>query len=164
MTTPSLKRSNLLALGILCWGTTAMLGEILKFPALKGVGLASGAAPFTKVFCQAESLEDKQKFETFAAEFWLHYRLENGTEMKLRLTPETYQQLQGPYQRRNVYGAAIAYAPALPPDLKQATLHYALVSPGKLRQELSIPENATDLSIEMISLTRGSNLRWISTP
>lgn len=159
-----IQKSNLLTLGILCWGFAAMLGELLHIPALKGLGLASSAAPYTKVFCQAEARTDGRPFETFAAEFRLHYQLKDGKKINLKLTPEMYQKLEGPYLRRNVYGAVIAYAPALPENLKQATLHYALVTPGNLRSELNLPDDAHHFSIQMISRTQGSNDQWISKP
>lgn len=158
------QKSNLLALFVLGWGCTAMLGHVLQIPALKGLGLASGAAPYTKVFCQAEDLSDGRKFETFAMDFKLHYRLEDGAAQTMVITPEIYHKMKGPYQRRNVYGAVLAYGPALPRRTSQQTLHYALVSPGTLPKELGIPANATDFQVQLISRTGDSKNQWSLTP
>jgi len=160
----ALQKSNVLALAILGWGSTAMLGHILGVPELKGLGLASSAAPYTKVFCQATDPSDGRNFETFAMDFKLLYRLENGTEQSLLITPEIYQKMQGPYQRRNVYGAVLAYGPALPEKIRRDTLHYALIAPGAVPKELGIPLNATDFRIELTSRTRGSAHQWILQP
>lgn len=158
------QKGNLLALLALAWGWTAMIGHMLQIPALKGLGLASAAAPYTKVFCQAEDQSDGRKFETFAMEFRVHFKMENGTEQSMKITPEIYQKMKGPYQRRNVYGAVLAYGPALPDSMRGKTLHYALVAPGSVPEELGIPANATDFRIELISRTKGSKNQWSFTP
>lgn len=154
------KRSNVLALALLAFGLSAMAGEVLKISALKGIGLASCAAPYTKVFSEATTSDGSETFETFAAKFILHYETSDGDERSIHITPELYQKLKGPYQRRNVYGAILAYGPALSKDVQQRTFDYAVDSPGALRKELSIPENATNLSVEMISQTAGSKQIW----
>lgn len=158
------QKSNLLSLFILGWGCSAMLGHMLRIPALKGLGLASAAAPYTKVFCQAEDQTDGRKFETFAMDFKLHYRLEDGTDQCMIITPEIYQKMKGPYQRRNVYGAVLAYGPALPEDMRQKTLHYALIAPGAVPEELGLPAGATNFRIELISTTNDSSNQWSFTP
>lgn len=158
------QKSNVFALVILGWGGTAMLGDVLRLPALKGLGLASAAAPYTKVFCQAEDRADGRKFETFAMGFRLHYRLEDGSARSMEITPEVYQNMRGPYQRRNVYGAVLAYGPALPERLRRNTLEYALAPGGAVQRELGVPEGATDFRIELTSRTRGAANRWVLSP
>lgn len=155
------QRSNMLALGVLALGSTAMLGELIKNPTLKGMALATGAAPYTKVFCAAKTRDGSQSFETFAADFILHYQTPEGGRQQVTITPEIYQKLSGPYQRRNVYGAVLAYGPAMPEKMQLATLSYALQEPGKIPQELGLPENADGIRVEMISRTQGSSNRWM---
>lgn len=141
-----------------------MLGHILQIPALKGIGLATSAAPYTKVFCQATALDDGRTFETFAADFELHYQLTDGTKQVTVITPELYQKMQGPYQRRNVYGAVLAYGPALPEDMGKATLRFALQHPGTVPRELGLPEGASHFQVKTISRTQGATSQWIITP
>lgn len=160
MNQASAKKANLLAIGIGLFALSAMLGDVLKVPVLKGVELASCAAPYTKVFGQAVTYEDKKPFETFAAEFHLYYTTENE-EMHIVITPEVYQKLAGPYQRRNVYGAILAYGPALSEDIQKRTFDYAVNTPGTIRKELGIPADATDIRVEMISSTKGNSSKWV---
>ncbi|MCH8924403.1 MAG: hypothetical protein IIA67_14790, partial [Planctomycetes bacterium] len=48
----------------------------------------------------------------------------------LELTPEVSSQLRGPYNRRNVYGAALAYGPVLATDERTAPMLSAVMSYG----------------------------------
>ncbi|MEM1156959.1 MAG: hypothetical protein AAF571_12120 [Verrucomicrobiota bacterium] len=153
--------SNLLCTGLLVWSFSAMAGHVLGIAPLKGLGLASMAAPYTKVFCQAESLEDGRHFETFAARFTLKYLRSDGSTESLQITPEVYQRLAGPYNRRNTYGAVLAYGPALPEDMRRATFRYALIEPGVIVEELGLPADAHDFEIHIESLTRGSEDTWV---
>ncbi|MEM6820472.1 MAG: hypothetical protein AAF558_00840 [Verrucomicrobiota bacterium] len=152
--------ANRLATGFLIWGFSAMAGHLLGIAPLKGLGLASMAAPYTKVFCQAESLEDGRRFETFAARFTLTYFRSDGSQEALRVTPELYQRLAGPYNRRNAYGAVLAYGPALPEDMRRATFRYALIEPGVIVKELGLPSDAHDFEIHIQSLTAGWKDTW----
>jgi hypothetical protein len=59
------------------------------------------------------------------------------------LTPEVYGQVRGPYNRRNVYGAALAYGPVLVTDdrtrpLFESVVRYALCGDAPLLRELGI--------------------------
>lgn len=137
-----------------------MIGHITGIKALKSIGLATGVAPYTKVFCQATCLETGQNFETFAAEFSIQYTDPNGKQVERKLTPSAYQKMQGPYNRRNVYGAVIAYGPALPEKIRNATFKYALTEPGAIAQELGIPSDAEQIQIIINSKTHGSNATW----
>ncbi|MGJ8655990.1 MAG: hypothetical protein ACSHX6_06010 [Akkermansiaceae bacterium] len=152
--------SNILCIGILTIGSTAMVGHLTGIKALKNIGLATGLAPYTKVFCQAKCLETGQTYETFAADFSIQYITADGQQFEQKLTPSIYQKMQGPYNRRNVYGAVIAYGPALPETIRKATLNYALTEPGSVAQELGIPADAEQVRIIINSKTSGANAQW----
>lgn len=137
-------RINIAAAGLLVLGCSAMLGELFQRPKLKALALASQAAPYTKVFGAATSYETQRPFETFACDFTLSYTTEEGERHQLELTPEIYQNLKGPYNRRNVYGAILAYGPALPPELRSHTLKRVLSSDQAIITELDIPANTTN--------------------
>lgn len=94
------------ALGLLAVGLLAMVGDVIGSDALYGLGLATGASPSPKVFTAREGLEG------FSAAYTLRWDEVDGPR-ELALTPEVYGALKGPYNRRNVYGAALAGGPFL---------------------------------------------------
>jgi hypothetical protein len=52
--------------------------------------------------------------------------------------------MHGPYNRRNVYGAALAYGPVLPESLRDPVMRYALCGEAPLLRELGIdPDDIT---------------------
>jgi hypothetical protein len=144
---------NLAALAVCAFGFTTMLGDVLQIPALKGIGLASTIAPCPKVFCDAKGME------AFASEFILKFET-NRQKVEVPLTPELYSKLKGPYNRRNVYGAALSFAPRLPEPLWRSAFAYALAENGPLRRELGISPDATNLVVVIQTKTRGRNDRW----
>ena len=97
---------------LLVVGLAAMAGDLLGSDALYGLGLATHASPAPKVFTARDGLEG------FSADYELHYDSADGPE-QLPLSPQLYGQLRGPYNRRNVFGAALAGGPFLaePPTL-----------------------------------------------
>ena len=75
-----------------------------------------------------------------------------------------YSRLAGPYNRRNVYGAALSYAPRLPEELWQPVYCYALAPDGPLRRELGLPKRTDRLATEIVTRTRGRTGRWVLQP
>jgi hypothetical protein len=130
-------------------GSLQMVGDVLGLPQLKGFAAATQVSPAMKVFTA------HQGYETHAARFSLHWKDEAGLAHVLSLNPETYSRVAGPYNRRNVYGAALAYGPILRADPRTRPMHesvmrYAFCSPGKLRGELGIPPQARDLRVVLV--------------
>ncbi len=146
-------RRNLAALALGLFASISMLGDLLHVPALKAIGLASVVAPCPKVFCDTKGLE------AFASEFFLRFET-NGVTTQLKLTPELYAKLDGPYHRRNVYGAALSFAPRLPEPLWQAVFAYALGPQGPMRVELGLPAKATNVTVLIHTRTRGRADVW----
>jgi hypothetical protein len=149
----SVRWRNLAALAAGLFAGTAMVGDLLRVPALKAIGLASALAPCPKVFCDTKGLE------AFASDFFLRFET-NGETTQMKLTPELYAKLEGPYNRRNVYGAALSFAPRLPEPLWRAVFDYALAPQGPMRVELGLPANATNLSVSIHTRTRGRADVW----
>jgi len=151
------RRGNLASLAVLALGLTQLAGVLTGSRALRGIGAASGAAPLPKVFTAHRGVE------TFAAEFRIHYDLA-GEPRVMALTPERAARLAGPYERRNVYGAALAYGPVLPARLRDPVLRRALRPDGALRAELGLPAGAERVRVEVRTLTRGQErTTWLST-
>jgi hypothetical protein len=121
-------------------GSLQMAADVLGMPKLKAAAATTQVAPAMKVFTA------HQGYETHAARFSLHWRDANGSATTLHLTPGSYAKVAGPYNRRNVYGAAFAYGPLLRADpvtrpMHESVMRYALCTPGVLREELGIPRD-----------------------
>jgi hypothetical protein len=157
---PSLtpKFANLAALVLTLAGTLQMAGYLIDSRSLRGLGAALAVAPFPKVFSDVDGLE------TFASEFTLHWRDGQGHARVLPITPEVYARLGGAYNRRNVYGAALSYAPRLPEPLWQAVFCHAFGPDGPLRRDFGLPPDAHDFEVEIRTRTRGRRDQWLLTP
>lgn len=126
------KNAFILAIGLL--GSLQIIGYATGSRTLRGLGLATGFAPYPKVFCEADG------YEPFAASFIISGEDDQGNTVEIPLTAERYARLDGPYQRRNVYGAALAYAPRLPEDMRNHLFDGILNNDSTLREELDLPE------------------------
>ena len=120
-------------------GLAQMTGDLMERyisepvgQALKGIAAATTASPAPKVFSSVKGLE------TYSTRFYLEWTDRAGVEHSLRITPEIYARLHGPYNRRNVYGAALAYGPVLPESLREPVMRYALCGDAPLLRELGI--------------------------
>jgi hypothetical protein len=132
------------AVALLMIGLMQMVGDLCGLPALRGIGTATTASPAPKVFSAV------QGFETYSTRFFVEWTDTAGTVHSLQLTPEVYARLAGPYNRRNVYGAVLAYGPVLATDPRTqpmflAVTQYALCGEAPLLRELGIDSaNLTD--------------------
>lgn len=150
--------ANVAALILTAVGTLPMVGYVVGSRSLRGIGAATAAAPFPKVFSDVDGLE------TFASDFTLHWRDAAGAAHSLPITPELYARLAGAYNRRNVYGAALSYAPRLPEPLWQAVFCHAFAPNGPLRNDFGLPADARDIAVEIRTRTRGRSDRWLLRP
>lgn len=150
----ALRWRNRGALAICFVGCLQMTGYVTGSISLRGIGAATAAAPLPKVFSDVDGLE------TFASAFTLHYKRPDGTLVDLSITPKLYGRLAGPYNRRNVYGAALSYAPRLPRELWEPVFCYGLASGGPLRRELGLGSEVTDISVTIRTRTRGRSDAW----
>ena len=140
---------NCAALTLGAIGCMQMLGYVSGSRVLRGIGAATVIAPLPKVFSDVDGLE------TFASEFTIRYRDARGTMTETRMTPELYGRLAGPYNRRNVYGAALSYAPRLPRSLWEPVFCRGLGPQGRLRSELGLAPDAREISVTIRTMTRG---------
>ncbi len=88
-------------------GNVQMIGDLTGNRIIKGVGAALHASPAAKVFTAQDGLE------TFSAQFYVEWQAPDGGLRSVQLTPSLYSHVRGPYNRRNIYGAAIAGGPFL---------------------------------------------------
>ena len=125
------------ALILFLLGLLQMAGDVLGVPALKGLGAATAASPAPKVFSAVRGLE------TYSTRFTLEWEEAAGPTRSLELTSEVYARMQGPYNRRNVYGAALAYGPVLATDprarpMLESVMRFALAGARPLLRELGV--------------------------
>jgi hypothetical protein len=110
---------------------------VLRIPALKGLAAATAASPAPKVFSAVRGLE------TYSTRFALEWDDSAGVHHVLRLTPELNARLRGPYNRRNVFGAVLAYGPVLVASpltrpMFDSVARYALCGEAPILRELGI--------------------------
>ena len=114
-----------------------MTGDLCRWPALKGLGLATGASPAPKVFSAVCGLE------TYSTRFFLEWTDTDLQSHSVEITPEMNAQVRGPYNRRNVFGAVLAYGPVLASDPRsqamfESVASYALCGKAPLLRELGV--------------------------
>lgn len=123
----------LLALGLL-----QMTADAFHLQTLKGLAAANAASPAPKVFSSVRGLE------TFSSRFFVEWMDHGGEFHSVEIRPERAARMRGPYNRRNVYGAVLAYGPVLQSDpstrpMFEAVASYALCGEAPLLRELGIP-------------------------
>lgn len=136
-------------------GFLSPLGYILNKPALTGIGTAYMVSPLPLVF---SAVKDN---EAFANQISFELRYKDNTKGSIVLGPKNGKLLQGPYNRRNVYGAAISYAPVLPEVLVKRVLYYGFCK-GSLWQELALKEQPQTVHLFVHSKSKGQQGRFYS--
>jgi hypothetical protein len=121
------KAALLIALGLF-----QMAGDVFRLPFLKKLGAASAASPAPKVFCAIDG------YEAYATRFTIEWFSRDGAFHSKPLTADAVGRLRGPYNRRNVYGAALAYGPVLPERLREPVLKFGLSGDGPVLREVGI--------------------------
>jgi hypothetical protein len=141
---------------LLVIGLLQMTADLLRLPALKAVAAATGASPAPKVFSSVQGLE------TFSSQFYLEWPDRNAEVHSLELTPELYARVRGPYNRRNVFGAALAYAPVLAGDprtrpMYDSVVRYALCGQAPLLRELGVDPAGISVPAEIRLVPRSGS-------
>lgn len=118
-------------------GLAQLTGDLTGLAALKGIGAATCASPAPKVFSAVKGLE------TYSTTFFLEWIGRDGQAHSLKLTPELNARFRGPYNRRNIFGAVLAYGPVLVSDPRtrpmfDSVARYALCGDAPVLRELGI--------------------------
>lgn len=138
---------------VLVIGLLQTIGYLTKIKVIRDLGAVTCSSPLPIVFTEVRGVE------AYASDFYLEFKTEEGLLEQIKLTPEIYSKLKGPYNRRNVYGAAIAGAPILPETLWKPILTYGLCN-NILKEELQIPVTNNDFSVKITTRTKGRDDRW----
>jgi hypothetical protein len=122
----------LLALGLL-----QIVADLCGLQSVKAIAAATAASPLPKVFCSHRGLE------TYSTRFFLEWEDFDGESHSVEFTSEMNQRLLGPYNRRNVYGAVIAYGPVLAGNehtrpMLESVLRYAWTGDAPLFREIGV--------------------------
>jgi hypothetical protein len=117
---------------LLVLGLLQMTGDLLRIPWVRSLGAASGASPAPKVFCAVKG------YEAYSTRFAIEWLDANDEIHSRPLGADSAGRLLGPYNRRNVYGAALAFGPVLPEGLRDPVLKYALSGEAPILRELGI--------------------------
>jgi len=142
------RRERCMFLALVALGSVQMLAEVFNFPRIKALAAASQMSPAMKVFTA------HQGYETHAARFHIGWCNAASECDWLILSPANYSQIAGPYNRRNVYGAALAYGPLLRADSRLRGMHssvmaYAFCMPGSLRVPLGMPKDVQKIWVHV---------------
>ena len=132
-----IRRETLVAVVLGALGTAHMVGHLTDVQALRGLAAATSASPAPKVFSAVQGLE------TYSTAFYLDWTEPDGAQRSARITPEMYARLRGPYNRRNVYGAVLAFGPVMSQNpatapMFQSVLRVALCGDRAILRELGL--------------------------
>ncbi len=142
-------------------GALSMLGLVTQQTWLRGLGLLTAASPAPLVFSAFRSVE------TFAASFAVELERQDGSTAHLAVTPALYDELDGPYNRRNTYGAAISYGPALTEERERAmvdgVLRHGLCHTGPLARRFGETTPLRRATVVVTTLTPSAPGEWRRT-
>ncbi len=147
-----MKKRRILYIILFLLGSLQIIGVATGSRAVKGIGLASVASPLPLVFSHFRGIE------TFAADFYIRLRKDGKVVYDSQITSELYEKLEGPYNRRNIYGAVFAYGPVLsqPSEkiLVDSVLKQGICFDGPLVAEFGLPAEFDTVEIEVHTKTK----------
>jgi hypothetical protein len=122
---------------LLVLGVTQMVAQVANLPSLRALAAATGASPAPKVFSAVQGLE------TYSTAFHVDWTDRDGGYRSTMITPALYRRVAGPYNRRNVYGAVLAFGPVMATNpatapMFRAVLRSALCGDGRLLREIGL--------------------------
>ncbi len=104
---PQVMKYNLIAFFLIFLATVKVFADVFDFEKLSALAAITNVAPAMKVFTAHKG------YETYSSKFSLKTTHVDGENVEISIDSKTYAGLKGPYNRRNVYGALIAYGPYL---------------------------------------------------
>lgn len=152
-----LKRTRKAALALLILGLAQMTGDLLRIAPLRAIGAATAASPAPRVFSAVRG------YETYSTRFYVEWTDRDGAGHSLLITPQVYAHLAGPYNRRNVYGAALSYGPLLASDprtkpMLDSVMQYAFCGDASLLREIGVDPATIDRNVR-IRFEQAANAR-----
>jgi len=120
--------------------------------AIAALGRVSLASPLPKVFCKMGTIEP------FARRDWLTLRHADGTERTYEVDRAASARLPGPYTLRNVYGAALVFAPLLPARTTNAVVRHGVCKRAAWREPADEERHGPVTSVVIASTPRPGGL------
>ena len=151
------------ALFLVVLGLLQMAADVAGLQKVRGLMSATLVSPAPKVFSAVRGLE------TFSTRFLIEWTGHDGEIHQLELTPDVYSGLRGPYNRRNAFGAVVAYGPVLATDPATSEMftlvsRYALCGDAPLLRELGIdPQQIAGNARIRLEPVAGSELGGLPT-
>lgn len=136
---------------VLLIGSLSMLGTVTKLDPVKGIGFMTTASPLPLVFSKFRDVEN------FSSDYYMDIKFKNGEQTSFKVTPEMYERAQGPYNRRNPYGAVLAYGPMLTKPneliLRDKVMQYSACGQGSFMREIGIDQPIEHINVTVKSKT-----------
>lgn len=131
-------KTHMVAVVLVVLGCLQMVADVAGWRKVQALAAATQVSPAMKVFTSHKG------YETFSPRFSIRYTSVAGERAEIALTPESYG-LEGPYNRRNAYGAALAYAPVLVAGdntrgMPASIMRYGFCDPAPLVAELGLED------------------------
>ena len=117
----SRRRELIVAGALLALGLTQMTAYLANATAVRAIAAATNASPAPKVFSAVSGLE------TYSTAFYVDWTDADGVRHSRQITSEMYDRLPGPYNRRNVYGAVLAFGPVMASNPATAPMFQAVM-------------------------------------
>jgi hypothetical protein len=128
-----------------------MIGTITMLDPVKGIGFMTTASPLPLVFSKFRGVEN------FSSDYYMDVRFKDGETTSFKVTPEIYERAKGPYNRRNPYGAVLAYGPMLnkPNELilRDKVMQYSACGQGTFMREIGISKPIEHINVTVKSKT-----------
>lgn len=150
-------RAKLIPALLVGLGFLSMFGTAMGLEPVRRVGLLTVASPLPLVFSKFRGVEN------FSSDYFMDVTFTDGETASFQITDALYARTEGPYNRRNPYGAVLAYGPMLDkPDevaLRDAVMRYASCGRGTFMRELGITKPIQHIRVTLRSKTRAKP-RW----
>jgi hypothetical protein len=139
-------------------GFLQIIGWAIGSKEVEGLGFMTNASPLPYVFSIFRGIEP------YSSKFEIEITDGNGKTSLVHVTPAIYEQLQGPYNLRNVYGAVIAGSPVLkgPKEqlLVQSVMQFGFCNPGTVARDFGIDYKIAKLRMIQTSRAEGIPGQW----
>ena len=132
-------------------GSLSMLGTVTGLTPVKGIGFMTTASPLPLVFSKFRGVEN------FSSDYYMDIRYRSGETESMKITAEMYERSGGPYNRRNPYGAVLAYGPMLTSPneiiLRDKVMQYSACGKGSFMRELGLSKPIEHIKVTVKSKT-----------
>lgn len=145
------KLEKFFSLLVILIGSLSMIGTLTSMDPIKGIGFMTTASPLPLVFSKFRGVEN------FSSDYYMDVRFKDGETVSMKLTPEIYERAGGPYNRRNPYGAVLAYGPMLTKPneiiLRDKVMQYSACGQGTFMREIGIEKPIEHINVTVKSKT-----------